>query len=127
MTNVHKNFISFLLGCLFSYLLLLFSGIGAAAPVPEFLREYKEFAIFFYSNMVIVLAAGFFAYLILLMVRKLFTLFTKQNLFCFAVPIVLFVTTMLIFMGLVVVSLLYAAIPTLVVAALLTSKAKQVE
>ncbi len=122
MTNVHKNFISFLLGCLFSYLSVWFSGIGAAAPVPEFLRGYKEFAIFFYSNMVIVLTAGIFAYLILLMVRKLFTVFTKQNLFCFAVPIVLFVITVLISMGFAIASLLYSAIPILCVAALLTNR-----
>jgi hypothetical protein len=126
MTNVHKNFISFLLGCLFSYLSVWFSGIGAAAPVPEFLRDYEAFTLFFYSNMVIVLAAGIFAYLIILMVRKIFTLFTKQNLFCFAVPIVLFVISMLIFMGLVVAPLLYAAISTLLVAALLTSRAKAI-
>jgi len=125
MTNVHKNFLSFLLGCLFSYLTLWFSGIGAAVPVPEVLRESKELAILFYANMVIVLIAGVVAYLVLLLVRKIFVVFTKQSLLCFAVPIVLFVTTMLIFMGFVVAPLLYAAIPTLCIAALLTRHRKQ--
>ena len=120
MTNVQKNFISFLLGCMFSYLTLWFSGIGAAAPVPEFLRESEEYFISFYSSMVIVLTTAVFSYLILLITRKLFTLFTKQNLLCFATPIVLFVTSMLISMGFVVTPLLYAAISTLCVAALLT-------
>lgn len=124
MTNVHKNFISFLLGCLFSYLAIWFSGIGAAAPVPEFLSEHKEFAISFYSNIVIVLTAGIFAYSILFIVRKLFTLSTKQNLFCFALPIILFLSTMLIFMGFGITPLLHAGISMLVVAALLTSNKK---
>lgn len=124
MTNVHKNFISFLLGCLFAYLSVWFSGIGAAVPVPDFLSEYQEFAVYFYSNIVIALTAGLFSYLILLLVRKIFAVFTKQNLFCFALPIVLFLTTMLIFMGFAISSLIYAAIATLFAATLLTSKTK---
>ncbi len=124
MTNVQKNFISFLLGCMFSYLTLWFSGIGAAAPVPEFLRESKEYFISFYSSMVIVLTTAVFSYLILLITRKLFSQFTKQNLLCFAIPIVLFVTSMLIAMGFVVAPLLYAAISTLCIAALLTRQKK---
>jgi hypothetical protein len=124
MSNVQKNFISFLLGCLFAYLSLWFSGIGAAAPIPDFLREYKAFVAYFYSNMVIVVAAGFVAYWVLLIVRKGFTLFTKQNFFCFALPIVLFVTSMLIFMGAVIVPLLYASITALSIFAFLTKMQK---
>jgi hypothetical protein len=124
MNNVQKNFISFLLGCLFAYLSLWFSGIGSAAPIPDFIREYKTFVTYFYSTIVIVVAAGFVAYLVLLMVRKGFTLFTKQNFFCFALPIVLFVTSMLIFMGAVILPLLYATIPALSIFALLTKAQK---
>ncbi len=124
MTNVHTNFISFLLGCVFSYLTLWFSGIGAAAPVPEFLRAFEKDSIYFYSSMVTMLTTGIFSYMILLITRKFFSQFTKQNLFCFAAPIVLFVTSMLISMGFVVTPLLYAAISTLCVAALLTRQKK---
>jgi len=124
MTRVHKNIISLLLGCLISYFSVWLSGIGAAAPVPEFLREYNEFAIYFYSNMVIVLASSILAYFIMVIVRELFILFTKENLFYFALPVILFLTTMLFFMGFATAPLLYAAVPTLVVATLLTKSEK---
>lgn len=126
MTRVHKNIISFLLGCLFSYLFLWVSGVGAAAPVPELLRTYSDFSVSYYSNLVIMITAAILASPIMLVVRKTFTFFTKENLFYFALPIVLFLIVILIFMSFAVSPLLYAAVPTLVVAALLTNRVKKI-
>lgn len=125
MTNVHKNVISFLLGSSFAYIFVWLSGIVAAMPVPEFLRPYNEFVVSYYSNILIVLFASTLALIIVYAVRKAFILFTKQNLFYFALPIVLFLVYLLVFMGFAVAPLMYAAIPTLLVALLLSNGAQK--
>ncbi|MDN3651209.1 hypothetical protein QWY77_00225 [Thalassotalea ponticola] len=125
MTNVYKNVISFLLGSSFAYIFVWLSGVVAAMPVPEFLRPYNEFVVSYYSNILIVLFASTLALIIVYAVRKAFILFTKQNLFYFALPIVLFLVYLLVFMGFAVAPLMYAAIPTLLVALLLSNGAQK--
>ncbi|MGS0696722.1 hypothetical protein [Shewanella sp. 0m-4] len=125
MTSVHKNIISFLLGSSFAYIFVWLSGVVAAMPVPEFLRPYNEFVVSYYPNILIVLFASILSLIIVLIVRKAFTLFTKQNLFYFALPIVLFLVYLLVFMGFAVAPLMYAAIPTLLVALLLSNGAQK--
>jgi hypothetical protein len=121
MTIVHKNVISTLLGCAFTYLFVWISSIVAALPTPEFLRAYSEFVVFYYSNILIIVFAAILSLIIMLAVRRAFTIFTKQNLFYFALPIVLFFSCLLVFLGLSFAYLLYAAIPTLLIAMLLTN------
>jgi hypothetical protein len=126
MTIVHKNIISFLLGSSFAYLFVLLIGIVAAMPVPEFLRPYNEFVVSYYSNILIVIFAAVLSLMIMFVVRKAFTLFTKQNLFYLALPIVLFLTYLLVFLNFAVAPLMYAAIPTILIAALLSNGAQKV-
>jgi hypothetical protein len=121
MTSVHKNAISFILGSSFSYIFVWLSGVVASMPVPDFLRPYNEFVVTYYSNILIVLFASTLALIIVYAVRKAFILFTMQNLFYFALPIILFLVYLLVFMGFAVVPLMYAAIPTLLVALLLSN------
>lgn len=125
MTNARKNIISFLLGSFFAYIFVWLSGVVAAMPVPEFLRSYNEFVILYYSNILIVLFASFSSLIIVLSVRKAFTLFTKQNLFYFALPIVLFLASMFVFFSFAIAPLMFAAMPTLLVALLLSSSAQK--
>ncbi len=125
MTNVHKNIISFLLGSSFAYIFVWLSGVVAAMPVPEFLRPYNEFVVSYYSNILIALFASIISLIIVFVVRKAFTLFTKQNLFYFALPIVLFLAYLLVFLSFAVAPLMYAAIPTLLVALLLSNSAQK--
>ena len=125
MTNVHKNVISFLLGSFFAYIFVWLSGVVAAMPVPEFLQPYNEFVVSYYSNILIVFFASTLALIIVYAVRKAFTLFTMQNLFYFALPIILFLVYLLVFMGFAVAPLIYAAIPTLLVALLLSNGAQK--
>jgi hypothetical protein len=126
MTIVHKNVISFLLGSSFAYLFVWLIGVVAAMPVPEFLRSYNEFVVSYYSNILIVICAAVLSLIIMFVVRKAFTLFTKQNLFYFALPIVLFLTYLLVFLSFAVAPMMYAAIPTLLIAALLSNAAQQI-
>ncbi|WP_105259222.1 hypothetical protein [Pseudoalteromonas sp. T1lg88] len=121
MTNVHKNIISFLLGSSFAYIFAWLSGVVAAMPVPEFLQPYNEFVVSYYSNILIVLFASILSFIIVLVVRKVFTFFSKQNLFYFALPIVLFLVSMFVFLSFAIAPLMYAAIPTLLVALMLSS------
>ena len=79
MTIVHKNVISFLLGSSFAYLFVWLIGVVAAMPVPEILRPYNEFVVSYYSNILIVIFAAVLSFVIMFVVRKAFTLFTKQN------------------------------------------------
>lgn len=125
MTNMHKNVISFLLGSSFAYIFVWLSSFVAAMPVPEILRPYNEFVVSYYSNILTVLFASILAFIIVYVARKAFTLFTKQNLFYFALPIVLFLVYLLVFVGFAAVSLMYAAIPTLLVALLLSNGAQE--
>ena len=126
MTTVHKNVTSFLLGSSFAYLFVWLIGVAAAMPVPEFIRPYNEFVVSYYSNILIILLAAVLSFIIMFMVRKAFTLFTKQNLFYFALPIVLFLTYLLVFLSFAVAPLMYAAIPTLLVALLLSSSVQKI-
>ena len=125
MTIVHKNVISFLLGSSFAYLFVWLIGVVAAMPVPEFLRPYNEFVVSYYSNILIVIFAAVLSSVIMFLVRKAFTLFTKQNLFYFALPIVLFLTYLLVFLSFAVAPLMYAAIPTLLIAVLISNGAQK--
>ena len=126
MTIVHKNVISFLLGSSFAYLFVWLIGVVAAMPVPEFLRPYNEFVVSYYSNILIVIFAAVLSSVIMFVVRKAFTLFTKQNLFYFALPIVLFLTYLLVFLSFAVAPLMYAAIPTLLIAVLISNGAQKI-
>jgi hypothetical protein len=126
MTTVHKNVISFLLGSSFAYLFVWLIGVVAAMPVPEFLRSYNEFVVSYYSNILITIFAAVLSLIIMFVVRKVFTLFTKQNLFYFALPIVLFLTYLLVFLSFAVAPLMYAVIPTLLIAALISNGAQKI-
>lgn len=126
MTIVHKNVVSFLLGSYFAYLFIWLNGFVAAMPVPKFLRSYNEFVVSYFSNILIVIFAAVLALIIMVVVRKAFTLFTKQNLFYFALPIVLFLFYLLVFLSFAVAPLMYAAIPTLLIAALLSNGAQNI-
>jgi len=95
-------------------------------PVPEFLQEYNQFVVSYYSNILIVIFAAVLSLIIMFVVRKAFTLFTKQNLFYFALPIVLFLTYLLVFLSFAVAPLMYAAIPTLLIAALISNGAQKI-
>ncbi len=125
MTKVHKNIISFLLGSSFAYIFVWLSGVVAAMPVPDILRPYNEFVVSYYSNILIALFASILSLIIVFVVRKTFTLFTKQNLFYFALPIVLFLAYLWVFLSFAVAPLMYAAIPTLLVALLLSNSAQK--
>jgi hypothetical protein len=125
MTTVHKNIISFLLGSSFAYIFVWLSGVVAAMPVPEFLRPYNEFVVSYYPNILIVLFASILSLIIVLIVRKAFTLFTKQNFFYFTLPIVLFLASIFVFLSFAVAPLMYAAIPTLLIALSLSNGAQK--
>jgi len=118
MTNLHKNLISFLLGSFFTYLFVWISGLVASLPVPEFIRSYNEFVVFNYSNILVVMLAAIISVAIMLLVKISFTKFTKQHLFYFALPIALFFAYLLVFFNFVFPPLIYAAIPTLLIATL---------
>lgn len=126
MTIVHKNIISFLLGSSFAYLFVWLVGVVAAMPVPEAFQAYNEFVVSYYSNILIVIFAAVLSLIIMFVVRKAFTLFTKQNLFYFALPIVLFLTYLLVFLSFAVAPLMYAAIPTLLIATLISNGAQKI-
>jgi hypothetical protein len=121
MTIVHKNIISFLLGSSFAYLFVWLIGFVAAMPAPEILQPYNEFVVSYYSNILIVLFAAVLSLTIMFVVRKAFTLITKQNLFYFTLPIILFITYLFLFLGFAVVPLMFAAIPTILIATLLSN------
>jgi len=84
MAIVHKNVVSFLLGSSFTYLFIWLNGFVAAMTVPKFLRSYNKFVVSYFSNILIVIFAAVLALIIMVVVRKAFTFFTKQNLLCSA-------------------------------------------
>ena len=126
MTNMHKNIISFLLGSSFAYICVWLISIVAALPVPELLQPYNEFVVSYYSNILIAIFAAVLSLIIMFVIRKVFTLFTKQNLFYFALPVVLFLTYLLVFLSFALAPLMFAAIPTLLITALLSNGAQKI-
>lgn len=125
LTNVHKNIISFLLGSSFAYVFVLLFGLVSALPVPGFLRPYNESVVLYYSNILVVLFSAMLSFVVVLGARKAFSLFTRQNLLFFTLPIVLFLSYLFVFLNFVVASFMYAAIPTLLVALLLSNSAQK--
>jgi hypothetical protein len=123
---MHKNIISFLLGSSFAYIFVWLISIVAALPVPELLQPYNEFVVAYYSNILIAIFAAVLSLIIMFVIRKVFTLFTKQNLFYFALPIVLFLTYLLVFLSFALAPLMFAAIPTLLITALLSNGAQKI-
>ncbi|MEW6990786.1 hypothetical protein AADZ91_08865 [Colwelliaceae bacterium 6441] len=124
MITVYKNVFLLLLGSAFINLFVWLSSVVSATPVPEFLRPYPEFVLSYYPNILIILLAAILALSIMLVVRKVFTSFNKQNLFYFSLPIVLFLAFLLTFFNFAIVPVFYAAIPTLLVATTLTISEK---
>ena len=119
-------YFSFLLGSSFAYIFVWLISIVAALPVPELLQPYNEFVVSYYSNILIAIFAAVLSLIIMFVIRKVFTLFTKQNLFYFAQPIVLFLTYLLVFLSFALAPLMFAAIPTLLITALLSNGAQKI-
>lgn len=126
MSVVQKNVISCLIGSLFSYLFVWVISLVVAFPVPEFLRPYDEFVLYYYSNILIVLISALLALCIILLIRKAFTIFSKQNLFYFSLPIVLFIVFVLLMFNFPLTTLMYAALPTIFVALLLSNNEQKI-
>lgn len=126
MTSIYKNGVSFLLGLAFINLFVWLSSVIAAAPVPEILSAYEAFVVSYYSNILIIISASFLSLLIMFVVRKVFSLFTKQNLFYFSLPIISFLVLLLVFLNFAMAPLFCAAIPTLMIAALLSKNEQQI-
>jgi hypothetical protein len=123
---MHKNIISFLIGSSFAYIFVWLISIVAALPVPELLQPSNEFVVAYYSNILIAIFAAVLSLIIMFVIRKVFTLFTKQNLFYFALPIVLFLTYLLVSLSFALAPLMFAAIPTLLITALLSNGAQKI-
>jgi len=126
MTKVHKNIISFLVGSSFAYIFVWVIGFVAGLRVPELLRPYNEFVLSYYSNILTVTFTAILSTIIMLTMRKAFTLFTKQNLFYLALPITLFLSYLLIFLSFAAVPVMYVAMTTLLIGLLLSNSAKEV-
>lgn len=126
MTKVHKNVISFLLGSSFAYLFVWLIGVVAEMPIPEFLQSSNGFVVPYYSNILTAIFSTILSLIIMFVVRKAFTLFTKQNLFYFTLPIVLFLTFLLVFLSFATAPLMYAIIPTLLIAALFSNGTQKI-
>ncbi len=107
-----------MIGCCLIYLFVWLTGIVAAIPVPEFLQPYSELVISYYSNTLIVLFSSMLALVILWVMQKGFTLFTKQNCIYLTLPIMLFLLVSVLSMSFALNPLLCAAVPTLLIAAL---------
>ncbi len=126
MTSLHKNIISFLIGSAVAYTFIWIVSFVAAMPVPELLQPYNEFVVSYYSNIATVCFAAILSAVIILCLRKAFTLFSKQNLFYFALPIVVFSVYLFVFMSFAATPLMYAAVPSVLVAFML-SKSQALE
>lgn len=122
MTNVHKNIISFLLGSSFVYLFIWLVGLVAAMPVPEFLRPYNVFVIDYYSKILLVSLSIVLSSVTLLLVRKVFNEFSKQNLGYFSLPIIVFLSYLMVFFSVAVETLIYAALPSILVGLMINLK-----
>ena len=126
MKNAHKNSISFLLGSSFAYIFVWLISVVASMPVPKLLQPYNEFLLSYYSNILTVTFTVILSGVVMLLVRKAFISFTRQNLFYFALPISLFSMYLLVFLNFAVEPLMYAVIPTLSVALLLSSNVQKI-
>ncbi len=125
MNNLQKNILSLLAGCALSYSFIIIIAEVAAMPVPEFIHNMGGANAFLFSNLLIVVLASLLSLIFVLGFRKVFLQFTRQNLFYFSLPIVLFFIVFTAF-SLPFVSMAYAIIPSLLVATLMSSNAQKI-
>jgi len=125
MNNLQKNILSLLAGCALSYSFIIIIAEVAAMPVPKFIHNMGGASAFFFSNLLIVVLASLLSLIFVLGFRKVFLQFTKQNLFYFSLPIVLFLIVFTAF-SLPFVSMAYAVIPSLLIATLLSSNVQEI-
>ena len=125
MDNLQKNIISLLAGCVLSYSFIFIIAEVAAMPVPQVIQQISGAAAFYFSNVLIVVLASLLSLIFILSFRKAFLQFTRQNLFYFSLPIVLFLIVF-VALSLPFVSMAYAIIPSLLVATLLSSSVQKI-
>ena len=125
MDNLQKNILSLLAGCVLSYSFIFIIAEVAAMPVPQLIQQIGGDSAFYYSNVLIVVFASLLSSIFVLSFRKAFLQFTRQNLFYFSLPIVLFLIVFLA-LSLPFVSMTYAAIPSLLVATLLSNNVQKI-
>ncbi len=120
LTKSQKNIISILLGCVFCYLFVVFVSVVAAFGVPQALQTYDTIVITYYSNTLTSLVSAIVSFVVLSAIRQWFIQLTLQNLFFFTLPIGLFFIFLLAVMRFAALPLIYAAIPTIIIAAALS-------
>ncbi|GAB2997229.1 hypothetical protein [Psychrosphaera aestuarii] len=125
MDNLQKNILSLIAGCVLSYSFIFIIAEVAALPVPQIIQEIGGAAAFYFSNLLIVILASLLSSIFVLTFRKACSQFTKQNLFYFSLPIVLFLIVFAA-LSLPFVSMAYAAAPSLLIATLLSNSVQKI-
>ena len=125
MDNLQKNILSLLAGCVLSYSFILIIAEVAALPVPQIIQQIGGASAFYFSNVLIVVLASLLSSIFVLTFIKAFLQFTKQNLFYFSLPIVLFLIVF-VALSLPFVSMTYAAVPSLLIATLLSNSVQKI-
>ncbi|GAB2994816.1 hypothetical protein [Psychrosphaera aestuarii] len=115
MTGLRKNVISFVVGLFLSYAFFWFIRLGASAPVPEFLREFTDFSVNYYSELVTSFISLLVSFVIVFLARKVFRLNSIQHLVSCILPIVIYLIYLQIAASFALVSFLYAAIPAILI------------
>lgn len=119
MTNGLRNTLSLILGSCFNFIFLWLTALVDALPVPNMLKSTFELFGAYYTNVMLLLFSLLASVIILLITRKAFTLFSNQNVFFLALPIILFISYVYSVLDFEFEPLIWASVPTLLIAFIL--------
>ncbi len=119
MTNGLKNTLSLIIGSCFNFIFLWMIALVAALPVPAIMQSMFEYSGVYYIHILLLVCSLLISFIILLILRKAFSLFSNQNIIFLTLPIVLFISYVYWVLEVELEPLLWAAAPTLLIAFLL--------
>lgn len=115
MNNIAKNSIAFIVGIVISFTFLWLIGLGASVPVPEFMSQFTNFSVNYYSGLVTTVLSLTISSIIVLIARKVFKLESLQHVLFYVLPIIIYLIYLQVVASFAFVPFLYAAIPALLI------------
>jgi hypothetical protein len=115
MFNINKKLWSFNFGCLIAGSLVWLVHVGNLAPVPSILHPHTDFILDYYSGSITALSAIIVTIFMLVFMHKAFKICASEHTFWLLLPTLCFLTLTLLIGQFMLVSVMFAAIPILIV------------
>lgn len=124
MLRLNKKLWSFNVGCIVSGAFIWLVGLSKELPIPQFILANKEISIELYTALMIAFSALFLSLILLFIMHHFLKVHSSEHTFWLVLPILAFLILTALVANSLVITMMYAAIPTLFVI-LLKARNKQ--